>query len=50
MMKLAEHVERMGVKRNKCEILEEKPEGRRLSERPRHSWNDNIKIDFRGIG
>jgi hypothetical protein len=27
-----------------------KPEGKRPLERPRHRWEDNIKMDFREIG
>jgi hypothetical protein len=34
--------ERRGVYR----VLVGKPEGRRLLERPRHKWEDNIKMDF----
>jgi hypothetical protein len=28
----------------------EKPEGKQLSGRPRHRWDDNIKMDFRETG
>jgi hypothetical protein len=28
----------------------EKPEGRRLLERPRHRWEANIKMDLRKVG
>jgi hypothetical protein len=27
-----------------------KPEGKRLLRRPRHRWQDNIKMDLRAIG
>jgi hypothetical protein len=27
-----------------------KPEGRRPLERPRRRWEDNIKMDLRGVG
>jgi hypothetical protein len=27
--------------------LEEKPEGKRLLERPRHRWEDGIRMDLR---
>ena len=27
-----------------------KPEGTRSSKRPRHSWEDNIKMDLRTVG
>jgi hypothetical protein len=31
-------------KRNACRILVGKPEGKRPLGRPRHRWEDNIKI------
>jgi hypothetical protein len=31
-------------------ILMGKPEGKKPLGRPRHSWVDNIKMDFRDIG
>jgi hypothetical protein len=40
----------MGSKRNACRILMGKPDGKRLLERPRRRWEDNIKIDLREIG
>jgi hypothetical protein len=43
------HVARMGAKRNPYRILVGKPERKRLLERPRHRWVDNIKIDLREI-
>jgi hypothetical protein len=43
----AGHVSRMGEKRNAYRILVEKPEGKRPLGRPRHRWEDNIKIDLR---
>jgi hypothetical protein len=27
-----------------------KPEGKRLLGRPRHIWEDNIKVNFQGVG
>jgi hypothetical protein len=36
---------RMGEKKNAYRILMGKPEGR-----PRHRWEDNIKMDLREIG
>jgi hypothetical protein len=39
-----------GAKRNAYRILVGKPEGRRLLGRPRHRWEDNIKMDLREIG
>jgi hypothetical protein len=49
-MRWAKHVARMGVKRNAYRILVVKPEGKRPLGRPRHSWEDNIKMDLREIG
>jgi hypothetical protein len=40
----------MGENRNACRILVGKPEGKRSLGRPRHRWEDNIKIHFRDIG
>jgi hypothetical protein len=40
----------MGEKRTLYRILVGKPEGKRQLERPRHRWEDNIKLDFREIG
>jgi hypothetical protein len=31
-------------------VLVGRPEGRRLLERPRHRWEDNIKMDLREVG
>jgi hypothetical protein len=36
--------------RNMYNILVEKPEGNRLLRRPRHRWEDNIKITLKEIG
>jgi hypothetical protein len=35
--------------RNAYEILVGNPEGKKPLGRPRHIWEDNIKIDFREI-
>jgi hypothetical protein len=40
----------MGEKRNACRILVGMPEGKRPLGRPRRRWEDNIKLDLRGIG
>jgi hypothetical protein len=40
----------MGEKRNVYRFLVGKPEGRRLLERPRRRWIDNIKVDLLEIG
>jgi hypothetical protein len=36
--------------RNIYKILVGKPEGKRLGGRPRCRWEDNIRMDLRGIG
>jgi hypothetical protein len=46
----AGHVAPTGEKRNVYRILVGKPEGRRPLGRPRHRWEDNIKMDLREIG
>jgi hypothetical protein len=48
-MKWAGHVARMVEVRDAYNILVVKPEGRRPLGRPRHGWEDNIKMDFRKI-
>jgi hypothetical protein len=45
-MRWAEHIARMGEKRNACRILVGKLEGKRPLGRPRRRWVDNIKIDL----
>jgi hypothetical protein len=40
----------MGKKRNAYRILVGKPEGKKLLERSRRRWEDNIKMDLREIG
>jgi len=40
----------MSVRRGVCRVLVRKPEGRRPLGRPRHRWEDNIKIDLQEVG
>jgi hypothetical protein len=40
----------MGENRNAYSILVGTPEGKRPLGRPRRRWEDNIKMDLRGIG
>jgi hypothetical protein len=40
----------MGKKRGAYRILVGTPEGRRPLGRPRHRWEDNIKIDLQEVG
>jgi hypothetical protein len=49
-MRLAEHVARMGEKRNAYRLLVEKPEGRRPPGRPRRRWIENIRMDPVEVG
>jgi len=39
-----------GEMRNTYKILVSKPEGRKPHRRPRHRWEDNIRMDLREIG
>jgi hypothetical protein len=49
-MRWVGHVARMGEVRGAYNILVGRPERRRPLERPRHRWEDNIKVDLREIG
>jgi hypothetical protein len=49
-MRWVGHVARMGEERNVYRVLMGKPKGKRPSERPRHRWEDGIKMDLREIG
>jgi hypothetical protein len=40
----------MGEGRNVYRVLVGKPEGKRPLERPRHTWEDGIKMDLGEIG
>jgi hypothetical protein len=40
----------MGMKRNAYRTLVGKPQRKRPLGRPRHRWEDNIKMDLREIG
>ena len=40
----------MEEKRNAYEVLVGKPEGKRTLARPRHRWQDGIRIDLQEIG
>jgi hypothetical protein len=46
----AGHVAHMGEERNVYRVLMGKSEGKRSLGRPRHSWEDGIKMDLREIG
>jgi hypothetical protein len=49
-MRWAGHMAYMGVERKVCRVLVGKPEGKRPLERPRHRWEDGIRMDLREIG
>jgi hypothetical protein len=44
------HVTHMAEIRNSYKILVQKPEGKRPLKRPKHRWEDYIKIYLREIG
>jgi hypothetical protein len=47
-MRWARHLARMGVGRNVYRVLVGKPEGKRPLERPRHRWEDGIRMILAG--
>jgi len=49
-MRWAVHVALMGEGRGVLRVLVGKPEGKRSLGKPRRSWEDNIKMDFREVG
>jgi hypothetical protein len=49
-MRRARHVARMGEERKLYKVLVGKPEGKRPLRRPRHRWEDGIRMDLREIG
>jgi hypothetical protein len=46
-MRWAGHEAHVGKKRDASRILAGKPEGKRLLGRPRHRWEDNVKMILR---
>jgi hypothetical protein len=40
----------MGEERNVYRVVMGKPEGKRPIGRPRHRWEDGVRMDLRGIG
>jgi hypothetical protein len=48
-MRWAGHVTGMGEGRGVYRVLVGRPEGKRPLGRPRHRWEDNIKMDLREI-
>ncbi|KAJ4426336.1 hypothetical protein ANN_27150 [Periplaneta americana] len=49
-LKWAGHVACMGECRNAYSVLVRRPKGKRPLGRPRHRWEDNIKMDLREVG
>jgi hypothetical protein len=49
-MRRVEHATRIGEGRGAYMILVGRHEGRRPLGRPRHRWEDNIKIDLQDVG
>jgi hypothetical protein len=49
-MRWAGHVACMGEGRDVYRVLVGRPEGKRPLARPRHRWEDSIKLDLREIG
>ena len=49
-MRYAGHVACMGERRVAYRVLVGKPEGRSPLGRPRHRWEDNIKMDLQEVG
>ena len=50
IMGWAGHVARMEEGRGVYRVLMGKPEGKRPLRRPRHRWEDNIKMDLQEVG
>jgi hypothetical protein len=49
-MRWAGHVVHIGEERKMYKVLVGKPEGNRPLGRPRHRWEDGIRMDLREIG
>jgi hypothetical protein len=49
-MRWAGHVAHMGESRDVYRVLMGKPEGKRPLVRPRHRWEDNIKMGLQEVG
>ena len=49
-MRWAGHVASMEERRGVYRVLVGKPEGKRPPGRPRHRWEDNIKMDLQEVG
>jgi hypothetical protein len=49
-MRWVKHVAHMGDKTGTYRALVERPKARRPLGRPRHRWEDNIKMDLQEVG
>jgi hypothetical protein len=49
-MRWAGHVARMGEGRGVYRVLGGKPEGERPLGRPRHRWEDNVRMNLQEVG
>jgi hypothetical protein len=49
-MRLAGHVAHMGERRYVYRVSMRKPQGKRPLGRPRHRWENNIKMDLQKVG
>jgi len=49
-MRWVGHVARVGKGRGMYRVMVGKPEGKRPLGRPRHRWEDNIKMDLQKVG
>jgi hypothetical protein len=49
-MRWAGHVAPVEEERGVYRVLVGKPEEKRLMERPRHRWEDNIRMDLQEVG
>jgi len=49
-MRWERHVACMGERRGAYRVLVGNPEGKRPLSRPRHRWEDNIKMDLQKVG
>ena len=49
-LRWAGNISRMEEGRSSFKVLTDKPTGKRPLGRPRHRWEDNIKMDFKEIG
>ena len=45
-----EHVAHMRERKGICGVVMGRPEGKRPLGKPRHRWEDNIKVDLKEIG